>query len=329
MKVEEFGFGFPPRLFSWVKNGVRYSLNLIPFGGFVKILGEDGADRMEQGSFAAQPAKWRFGVLAAGVVMNLLFAAVLMMLSNGLGVRSAIDAGTQEGDVSDRKVQILEVAPDSPAFKSGFVQFDEVISVKSPINEFKIGDSAQFQQVIFDHPGVNLDVSIIRDGESKVVSVVPQMDQSGKGKIGVSILTSGKITYPWYEAIWRGLYDTYRITIVTIQGYWDLIVSAFTKDKVVGEVSGPIGIATLTGKAARMGFDFLIQFVAIISINLAILNSIPFPALDGGRILFLVIEKIKGSPMSKKVEGGLNAAGFSLLFILMIYVTVKDIIKLF
>lgn len=325
MKVEEFGFGFPPRLFSIDRGGVKYSFNAIPFGGFVKILGEDGEERDKKDSFAAKSGMWRFGVLIAGVLMNLLFAALLLILSNGIGVRTSLESGVSTDGISDIKVQILEVAPDSPAFKAGLTQFDEIVSVEGVTME----TASDFQKVVIANPDKNLQVNIVRDGESRSIEITPEKDSAGNGRVGVSIITSGRVSYPWYKAVWKGVEDMYNITLATIKGYWSLIVSAFSDKQSVGEVAGPIGIATLTGKAARLGIDFFIQFVAIISINLAILNSIPFPALDGGRILFLIIEKIKRSPISRRVEAGFNAGGFALLFLLMIYVTVKDIIKLF
>ena len=147
--------------------------------------------------------------------------------------------------------------------------------------------------------------------------------------MGISLALTGVVSYPWYESVWRGVYDAVILTINTILGYWMLIKTLLIKGKLMADVSGPIGIATMTGQAARIGLNYLIQFVAMISVNLAVLNIIPFPALDGGRAVTLIIEKIKGSPINRKVENMVNTAGFALLIVLMIYVTVKDLIRIF
>ena len=161
-------------------------------------------------------------------------------------------------------------------------------------------------------------------------NVTPRLaPPQGEGALGVSLIQTGVVSYPWYEAIWRGLKDSGVLLLNTVYGYWLFLKSLIIQGKLLGDVSGPIGIATLTGQAARIGFNYLIQFVALISMNLAVLNIIPFPALDGGRILLLGIEKIKGRPLSKKIEMAINSIGFALLILLMLYISVKDVARLF
>ena len=140
---------------------------------------------------------------------------------------------------------------------------------------------------------------------------------------------TGLLFYPWYESLWRGLEDAVFLTGQTAVGYYELFKTLLLKGQLLADVSGPIGIANVTGQAAAVGFRFLLQFVALISVNLAILNIIPFPALDGGRALMLIIEKLKGSPVNQKVEAFINSIGFALLILLMIYATVKDITRIF
>ena len=142
-----------------------------------------------------------------------------------------------------------------------------------------------------------------------------------------SLAMTGVVSYPWYESVWRGIYDAVILTLNTALGYWSLIKNLLFNGKLMADVSGPLGIASLTGQAARIGFNYLLQFVAMISVNLAVLNLIPFPALDGGRALFLILEKIKGTALNRKIENMANAIGFTLLIALMIYVTIKDIIR--
>jgi regulator of sigma E protease len=147
--------------------------------------------------------------------------------------------------------------------------------------------------------------------------------------LGISLALTGVVSYPWYESIWRGIYDVGLLIGGTVLGYYNILKSLVSHGTLGAEVSGPIGIATLTGQAARIGFNYLLQFVAIISINLAVLNIFPFPALDGGRLVLLLIEKIKGSPIHRRTEGLINAAGYYFLIALMLYITYKDIARYF
>ena len=132
---------------------------------------------------------------------------------------------------------------------------------------------------------------------------------------------------PWWRALWDGLVTTVNLTIAIFVLIVQLLAGLFTGNSLLGNLAGPIGIATLTGDAARLGIVYLLQFTALLSINLAILNILPFPALDGGRLVFLVIEKIKGAPVKKEIEHAINLVGFALLLLLMIVVTWQDITR--
>ncbi|MEX2053173.1 MAG: site-2 protease family protein, partial [Candidatus Paceibacterota bacterium] len=161
-------------------------------------------------------------------------------------------------------------------------------------------------------------------------NIIPRVDPpEGEGAIGISLAATGIIKYPWYQAIGRGVTDSINVLQFTAVGYATIIKNLVTTGQAGLELSGPVGIAVVTGQAARLGFVYLMQFTALISINLAILNIIPFPALDGGRLLFIGIEKLRRKPVSKSVEAAVNSVGFALLIFLMIYVTTKDIIKFF
>jgi regulator of sigma E protease len=151
----------------------------------------------------------------------------------------------------------------------------------------------------------------------------------GQGPIGISLALTGVIRYPWYESIWRGAVDAWRLFLATLFGYWGLLSSLFTTGSLGADVSGPIGIAALTGQAARIGFTYLLQFMAMISVNLAVLNILPFPALDGGRAVIVLAERLRGKALRESTERGINALGFALLLALMVAVTVKDIVKFF
>lgn len=328
MKVEEFGFGFPPRLFSWRRGETLYSFNWIPFGGFVKILGEDGDTRAPR-SFASASFLNRLLVLIAGVIMNFFLAAVLLMIVNSFGLRIGL-IDDEIGSAQNIKVQIVGVTAGSPAETAGLRPLDSIEGYKKDGVVVPVNTTKDVQDAVASHLGRPL-ILEIESGSGVVEKILtPRVNPpEGEGAIGVSLALTGTIVYPWYEAIWRGISDATFLTIATVKGYYGLLKTLFIHGRLVADVSGPIGIASLTGQAARVGLNYLLQFVAMISINLAVLNIIPFPALDGGRVILLLIEKAKGSPVHKSVENWINVAGFYLLIALMLYITYKDVARFF
>jgi regulator of sigma E protease len=173
-------------------------------------------------------------------------------------------------------------------------------------------------------------MTVLRRGNTLDFTIIPRKDPPpGQGPLGISLIKTGVISYPFYEAVWRGVYNTaistFHVAVAILRFFKDLFIGG----KMGEGVAGPIGIAFLTGQAASLGFSYLIQFIALLSINLAVLNIIPFPALDGGRLLLIGIEKIKGSPVDKKVEVLINSIGFAILITLMIFITFKDMVKFF
>lgn len=331
MKVEEFGLGFPPRLWGVKRGETLYSINAIPFGGFVKIYGEDGAERNNPSSFSAGKLRTRAGVIVAGVVMNFLLAVVLLTVANGVGLR----VGLAESDelstkARDVKVQIIQVAARSPAERAGLKVLDEIVELNVAGQRVQIADVTQVQSFINNHRGQEIGIQVREGSNVFDKKLTPRLNPPpGEGALGISLATTGVIKYPWYQAIAHGAEDSAIILERTAIGYATIIRNIFIHGKPGIELSGPVGIAVVTGQAARLGLTYLMQFMALISINLAVLNIIPFPALDGGRLLFILIERAKGSPVSRKIEAVINTAGFALLILLMIYVTTKDIIKFF
>ena len=330
MKVEEFGLGFPPRIWGVKKGETFYSINLIPFGGFVKILGEEGEERNNPRSFSSKPAGPRLKVIIAGVTMNFFLAVVLLMVTNFFGLRIGLIDDKTASTARDKAVQIIEVSKDSPADKAGLKLLDEVRGFKLNGSFKEISNAEDVQDFVRENTGQPVTIVIKRNKEILEKQIMPRINPpAGQGALGVSLALTGVVSYPWYEAIWRGVYDAVILTINTVIGYFVLFKTLLLKGKLIADVSGPVGIATLTGQAARMGINYLMQFTAMISINLAVLNIIPFPALDGGRALLIIIEKLKGSPVNKKAEQLVNVIGFALLILLMVYVTTKDIIRFF
>lgn len=330
MKVEEFGFGFPPRIFGLKKGETIYSINLIPFGGFVKIFGEDDNKEKSNGSFASAKAGTRAFVIVAGVLMNVLLAVVLLGVGNFIGLRVGLVDEQTAKIAKDLKIQVAQIEPESPAQKAGLRQLDEIIGFKINGEVLPIASVKEVQNIVDANRGREIAIEIRRGKEMTSHPITPRENPpENQGALGVSLLNTGIVKFPWYQAIWRGIRDTGVVLVNTAFGYSTVIKNLLTTGSAGVQLSGPVGIAVVTGQAARLGFSYLLQLTALISVNLAILNIIPFPALDGGRLLFIIIEKIKGSPVPKSVEAAVNAFGFVMLIILMIAVTTKDILRFF
>ncbi|MBT3356112.1 RIP metalloprotease RseP [bacterium] len=345
---EEFGIGFPPRIAGffkdkkgkrrWVfgnkkieeaikeKDETVYSLNLIPIGGFVRIKGEDGEDKNARDSFASQSIFVRFKVLFAGVAMNFIVGALFFGFAFYLGLPEAIG---DEDVAPNAKVQISVVAKDSPASKAKLQVGDTIVSTLENGKEKDVSKVSNIRTATEEKGGQNIELKILHPGEDDpvVVSVFVRKKENtpeGQGAIGIELLRTSFAKYGFFQSMWMGVETTGRIVVAIFQFLGDLIVRLFTPKPMVADVAGPVGIAVMTGQVAKMGLAFTLQFVAMLSVNLAVINLLPLPALDGGRILFLIIEKIKGKPVSEKFEGIVHTAGFIFLMSLMILVTIKD-----
>lgn len=344
--ASEFGLGFPPRLFGWYRNTAGkgiffwgnkqitdakftvYSFNLFPIGGFVSIKGENGEDKADPTSFGNKAIYKRAIVLSAGVIMNIILAAVIIILGLSLGLPQTLDDSTlpKGAIISNRQIQIMQVLPKTPAEVAGLIPGDAIVS----INNQTFTNYSAVQTYVADKAGQKLNYTIKRGNETLNKEITPQlMTETNKAGIGISIAETGTVRFPWYQAIYEGIKLTGLLLWAIIVGLFTLIVSLFSGHNVSAQVSGPIGIATLTGQMAQLGFAYLAQFAALLSLNLAVINFIPFPGLDGSRVLFLVIEKIKGSPVKQRTEALIHNLGMLVLFGLIILITYKDIIKLF
>ncbi len=319
-RVDEFGIGFPPRLFAWKRGETTYSINLIPLGGFVKIFGEDEAEIKKPGAFGALPISKRAKVLVAGVLMNAILAWVLFSITAAAGQPTLVDE-SNDAQATDIKVRILKVKENSPAAEAGFKAGDAVVGYTS------VGD---LQGFIKSNQGREVTIPIERGGEILEVKVTPRAEfVEGEGALGVFLGKTGIIKVPFWQAPWEGLKTTGLLIAAIFLFVIDLVASVATGGggEIVQNLAGPVGIAALTGEAARLGIVNLLQFTAILSVNLAILNILPFPALDGGRLVFLGIEKLNGKPVNKEIEHATNMVGFMLLILLMIFVTWQDIAR--
>lgn len=342
IKAEEFGIGFPPRAFGiyksvdgkWKKvrggkavadaSDTIYSINWIPLGGFVK-LNEDESESADPEHFINKPIWKRAIVLSAGVSMNMLLAIVLISIGLMVGMPQSLDALDKNAVITDRKIQIMQVIDPSPAKTAGLQVGDIILGIDGK----QFADYQAIQKYVDENNGKELTYQIKHADETKDVKIRPEiLKETGKGGIGVALTETGLVKYPWYQAIWQGIKQAFILAWVILVAFYELIKGLVTGGGVSGEVAGPVGIASLTGQVARMGFVYLLQFTALLSINLAIINFLPFPALDGGRVLFLIIEKIKRKPVRRELEAIIHNFGFMLLMLLVLLVTFNDIINI-
>lgn len=322
MKVEEFGFGFPPRAKKlFVKNGTLYTLNWLPLGGFVKIKGESGDHREEQDSFASKKPWQRFIVLVAGVTMNLVLAWALFTIGYSIGLPQVVDDNNAKY-MRDQKVQIIAIEPNSPAQVANLNVGDTILS----IDENRLEEISLIQNYIGEKADQTVVLKVQRGNEFIEQEIVPQkLNDTDRAIMGVALVKTGIISYPWYQALWEGVKTTVFTTWQIILAFGNMLKNLFINGSLGADIAGPVGIAVLTGQVVNLGFIYILQFAALLSINLAIINILPIPALDGGRVLFLGIEKILRRPINQKIEAIVHNIGFMLLMLLVVVVTFRDI----
>jgi len=338
MLVEEFAIGFPPRIFSFQKGETKYSIGFIPLGGFVKIHGEDYEEQTNNSKdenysrrFTSQ-SKWAQAiVLVAGVFFNLLLAWLFISIGFMSGLPVAVDQFESES-IDGAQLILIDVLPESPADQVGLKTGDTILSVKDnenePIQNFE--NTKIVEDFIAGHNNQEIEILYERKGENTLVKLIPQTGVvEGKPAIGVSFGMVGTIKFSIGTAFWEGLKTTGSLIVATATGLFYFIKDIFMGAADLSQIAGPIGIVFLVGDAFNFGFVYLLSFVALISINLAIINLIPIPALDGGRLLFILIEVVKGSPLKVKTANNLNLIGFILLILLMVVVTFSDIFRFF
>lgn len=345
IRVEEFGFGFPPRVcgvrrykvdgktrWEWVwghpktehdslEKPTLYSFNIIPLGGFVRIKGENAAESgaHDTDSFTTKKTWQKSAVLVAGVGMNILVAAILLSVGYMVGMPQEVTPGKV---LQNPHVEIVQVMPDMPAGKAGLLPGD---TLSHPDGTLFTTVTA-FQEYVQANAYVALEIVVIRDGVAILHNVQPTvLAETGKKGIGVALAEVGLAKYPWYQAIYYGCIGTFLYLKEIIFAFFLLFKGLFTGAGVGDTVSGPVGVAVLTGQVARMGVIYLLQFTAMLSLNLAVLNILPIPALDGGRLFFVLLSKVLRRPITPRIEQTIHAVGFLLLMLLVVVVTVKDI----
>jgi regulator of sigma E protease len=313
VKVQEFGIGFPPRIVSFKRGETTYSINAIPLGGFTKMVGEE--DPTLPGSLAGKSIPVRILVLSAGSLMNILLPILLFSISFMI-----------PHDMILEKVQVEEVAADSPAQIAGMEPGDIILAVNGHTIKNR-GDVGYFIQLYL---GSTINILLQRDQLTpQEVNLTPRWNPpEGQGATGIVITGVDSTTVRESEPVWKAVPSS-------IVHCWQILI--LFRNQVVGwfvggtppQVTGPIGIAQITGEIAQAGISPLLEFAALISINLAIINIFPFPGLDGGRLIFVFLEWIRrGKRISPKREGMVHLIGFAVLLLLIIVVSYFDIVNI-
>lgn len=321
VEVEEFGLGFPPRVFSWKRKGILYSINLIPIGGFVKIRGEDGRDD-DPHSFASQ-ATWKKSlIVSAGVLMNILLAIVLLSVSFYIGIPQILDKDYDLSKVSQHSVIIAQVLDSGPAQQAGLEINDKVLTIDGE----PIKSARQVYQKVEESKDRDITLGVERNREIKDYTLRPQIITPDRPPLlGIAVSDIGVIDYNLGQSIGQGVKNTFIMVGLIFQALYNLVTNLIRTGQLDAGLAGPVGVAVITGQIVKLGFLHTLQFMAILSINLAVLNILPIPALDGGRLLFILLEKIRGRKLNVRVEGWIHNSGFVLLILLIIFITFRDI----
>lgn len=320
MLVEEFGFGIPPRLWGKKKGETLYSINALPIGGFVKIAGENGVQDgvPSERQFDTKPWYKKSFVLVAGVVMNIVLALFLFTFANMIGMPTAVEGGTPT---------IVAVTPGSPADTAGLQVGDTITKVTvDGIVATTLSTDALRELIV--NKANEVTVVYKQAGEEKEAVLLPYGEEGSK-MIGLGVEQIGIAKLSFAGAVHAAWLTTWGLVGAIWQTLAQLVGGLFSSEGTsISGLIGPVGLANEVKGAATIGFAYLLAFTAVISVNLAVLNIMPFPALDGGRLLVVLLEALFQKKFSRTVIGYIHAVGFLLLLLLMVVLTVGDIKKL-
>ncbi len=336
VRVEEFGLGFPPKARTLgTSKGTEYTLNWLPLGGFVRLKGESGEDSQDEDSFAKKAVWKRLIILCAGVFMNFLIAILVFWVGfSTVGLHADLIRSTEGGTKTEQKI-VIYPQKDSPAAKAGAETGDAVVSVEgkniTTVDEFVAG--------IRSFTGKDLAMVVRRSGGEKTLSVpvgtaeiketIDQEKTTTRPVIGVEVRELQHVRFPVHIALVKACEATANIITLNARMLWDIVAKLAQGHKPQDGFVGPVGIAYATGTGLRMGIQEMIGLIAQLSLGLAIMNILPIPALDGGRALFAIIEKIKGRPMRANVENMIHTIGFLALMLLVLVITFRDVVRFF
>jgi len=334
IRVDEFAIGFPPKVFGWKRGETQYNLNVVPLGGYVKIFGEDPDDESMNGPDSKRSfvnaSKWKqIVILLSGIFMNIVFAWLLISISFNFGLLTSVEDQYKD-KVQDVSVIILSVLKDSPSDIAGLKEGDSILEIDSGKTKIIFPNITDIQNIITES-NKSIKIEYKRGNATGTAKMIATNKVEGEKKeIGISMVLVGIVKFGFFQSFFEGAKLTVIETINITKGIYGFIGEALSgKSSLLSQVVGPVGIAGMVGQASGMGVSYLLGFIAMISINLAILNLIPFPALDGGRVLFVLIEVIIRRRIKPAISNWLNLIGFGLLITLMVFITYKDILRLF
>ena len=330
VKVEEFGIGLPPRIIGKKIGETIYSLNLLPFGAFVKIYGEEGGIE-DYRSFSSRPIWQRSLIVLGGVVVFWIIGFILLSIIMLLGASTLIE-DTDNHNLVDPRVQITQLAAGSPAEMAGLKIGDTIKQLKVGDDQIQTTKVKEVQDFTASHLSEEVTITIQRGKEIFDTKLVLRASPpENEGPMGIGLDRVATISYPWYQAPIQGAIATWNLTIAIIQGLYLIL-----KGLIVGtglpagtQIMGPVGIFSVFTQMAQLGASYFIGFIAVISIYLAVFNILPIPALDGGKLIFLAIEAIRKKPVPEKIEQRITVFFFALLMVIMLWATIKDVIRLF
>lgn len=323
VRVDEFGFGLPPRLFGKKIGETLYSVNLIPFGGFVKLYGEEYHEikkkNLSQRAFINKTPWQKTLIIIAGVIGNFLLGWALISFLFTQGV-----------PVPTNKVIVETVADDSPAKTAGFSPQDLVQKVQIDGKTYELKTANDLIDLSRKYGGQEMKATVVRDSKTLTLYITPRKNPpKDQGPLGITISSFTEKKFPWYQAPFFGLVESARITYNIFYELTKILGQLLTFHKPSAEISGPIGIAKFTATAIKFGNNAVLELMALLSFNLAIINILPFPALDGGRLVFVIYEWISGKKSNKNIEKYVNFVGFVILLSLGVLISINDIIKLY
>lgn len=336
IRVDEFGLGYPPKakkLFSW--RGTDFTLNWLPFGGFVKIFGEsyseeDASEARANDSFQRKNGGIQALVLVAGVAGNFVFAWLLFSIGFMTGLPAPVGLGLP---LSNMETVITMVIPGSPAEMAGLKTGDAILSLSRGETMVPKGGAELSPEEASQFISQSLAPLSFKVKRGDLISIkevsLSSKIISDRPAVGISMETIGTVKLPVAGALWEGLKTTFALTRETALALIKFLSEAITGRADLSSVTGPVGLVGMVGDVSELGLGHLLTFVALISINLSIINLLPFPALDGGRLLLVAIESVSRRRIPPRIFNGLNTAGFAFLIFLMILVTIHDVRNIF
>lgn len=333
VQVNEFALGFSPRIWSKKRGNTIFTINAIPLGGYVRLLGEDGKKDDNPANFNNKKPWQKFIIFGSGVFMNFVFAWILLLFFYLFGGTAIIDKMWDHPGVNNtQRVVVSSVEAESPAVGQ-IIPGEKILRV----NNSEVFTNSAVSRKIQDAGAGGLPVVLKIEGAEGIRDVEPKtykdtITVNGNEKeiqrVGVALETVGEVRADWYMAPIVATKELFRLTKMTFLGAYDFFKTLVTSFRVSEDVGGPVAIAQITGAASETGFGALVQVVILLSIALGVFNILPFPALDGGHILFLAIEKVIRREIPLEVKGYINFAGFALLLLLIIVVTFRDVGRL-